>query len=149
MPLFSQLIALASFHYAFSGFFHFFVGTILFVLSFVMMVVNLGSILGPSAAMILQPLERIQTPNGETFFTFHGKLMVDGILFVILIFVVGKWGIAFALLLLTGAVVALKEQEAELFEEVFRPSDSSSSGGGGVGSSVPGDWSGGYQSVES
>eukprot|EP00934_Nitzschia_sp_Nitz4_P007943 Nitzschia sp. Nitz4//scaffold26_size159584//69121//69825//NITZ4_002489-RA/size159584-snap-gene-0.31-mRNA-1//-1//CDS//3329545076//7933//frame0 len=141
------LVALSCFHYAMSGFMRFFLGLPLCLLATVMLTVQLGAMLGPSASMALAPLEQLRTPNGETVFTYQGRLLVDGLLALCLIGFLGRWFYAIALIVLAGCIVAFKEQENELFDEVFRSSGSeggvSSSGGAG------GDWAGGYQTVES
>ena len=112
-----------------------------------MMAVNLGALVfGPSQNVIMSHLERISFPNGETLFTFMGRVMVDAALVFLLWFFMGR----ILLAILTGgivvAVAVLKEREPELFQEVF--TDSDGAGLGGTSGGTPGDWSGGYQSVD-
>ena len=135
------MIAVAAFRYAFTGFFAFLIGMPVLCLSVVMTCVYLSSFL-PFPPIVMGNLEQFQF-QGETAFTFHGRLMVDAVLIVVLWFFMGKTLLAIFTLVLIGAVILLKEREAELFTEVFQ------AGSNGGGASAPvGDWSGGYQSVD-
>ena len=133
-----QCVALAAFHYGFSGVLRFPIGVILFAASAAMLFASVGF-----PPVITGQLEQFSF-QGETVFSFQGRLMVDALLIVGLIIFVGKWFLAVAVAAVIGAVVALKDRETELFNEVFRsPGDSSVGAGYGAGDNL-----GGYQSVD-
>mmetsp|Transcript_109722 Transcript_109722/g.164065 ORF Transcript_109722/g.164065 Transcript_109722/m.164065 type:complete len:161 (-) Transcript_109722:195-677(-) len=138
-------IFLASWHAAFTGFIHFLVGIPLCVLALIMLLVQLAPVLPAPARMPLDMLEDLHF-NGETVMTFGGRCMVDAILIFILCFYMKKWLLGMFTLALIGSVVALKDKEVDLFEEVF---GSGGSAGGGGTAGDPSWTTGGYQTVES
>ena len=72
-------------------------------------------------------------PGGESFFTYKGRLLVDGFTIFCLWFLIGSHFLGFLTAALLAAATFFKTQQPDLYTELFRES---------------GDGGGGYQSVD-
>jgi len=72
-------------------------------------------------------------PEGESFFTYKGRLLVDGFTIVCLWFLIGSHFLGFMTAALLAAATIAKTKEPDLYTELFRES---------------GDGGGSYQSVD-
>eukprot|EP00980_Cylindrotheca_fusiformis_P000152 scaffold24_cov128-Cylindrotheca_fusiformis.AAC.25 len=100
-------------------------GLILAFASITMMLVNIGK-----PPNLMGHIERIKFPaipqvmgQGESFFTFNGRVLVDILLGFCLLIFVGGYVLGILTLLMTGAAFYLKKHQTDLFNELFHDSD--------------------------
>mmetsp|Transcript_13091 Transcript_13091/g.30983 ORF Transcript_13091/g.30983 Transcript_13091/m.30983 type:complete len:158 (-) Transcript_13091:157-630(-) len=132
--------SLRSILYAFQGFpapnlFRFVIGAGVLALNMAMVFVYTGR-----PPMALAKVESIRFPTipgvmteGESFFTYKGRLVVDGITIFCLWFLMGSHFLGFVTAALLAAATYFKTQQPDLYTELFRES---------------GDGGGNYQSVD-
>ena len=149
----------ASFHAAFTGFIHFLVGIPVCVVAFVMLFVQITPMVTnfvPSVRPIVEKLEDLYFLQGENAYTFGGRCIIDAVLVFLLIFYMHRWFLGFFVLALIVAVIAFKDTEVDLFQEVFGQGAVGTVGTGGAGMGGMGGQSqdqpggfgtGGYQTV--
>lgn len=101
---------------------HALICTLLFVLSLAMMV---AYIRWPPILML--HMERL-TFQGETLFSFPGRVVADLIIVFGLVFFAKKYFPALVTAAIIGAVIKFKDEEYELFEDVFQSPDNNSGG---------------------
>jgi len=148
-------VTLKSFHSAFHGLIHFVVAICVCAAGLAMLTVQVWQLAGRPSLPLIDQLDDLYFPGGqgENVFSFRGRCLVDLILGVVLIFYIHEIFLGCVIWGIISAVVAVKDREVDLFQEVFVGGISSGDGsdgmmgGGAIPSPADGMVQGAYHSV--